>query len=67
MPDLDLVNEEPARFLGCPCVSLPYSDDEDRIPGFGRTGAVRTRIVLFIIEFDMQNFWNPPDCVFSYK
>ena len=50
MPDLDLVNEEPARFLGCPCVSLPYSDDEDRIPGFGRTGAVRTRIVLFIIE-----------------
>ena len=48
MPDLDLVNEEPARFLGCPCVSLPYSDDEDRIPGFDRTGAVRTRIVLFV-------------------
>ena len=48
MPDLALVPDEPARFLGCPCVVLPYSDDEDKIPGFDRTGAVRTRIADYL-------------------
>ena len=48
MPDLDLVPDEPAHFLGRPCATLPYSDDEDEIPGFDRTGAVRARIADFL-------------------
>lgn len=54
MPDLDLVDKEPARFLGCPCVSLPYSDDEDKIPGFDRTGAVRARIADFLLAHGLR-------------
>ena len=54
MPDLDLVDEKPARFLGCACVSLPYCDDEDKIPGFDRTGAVRTRIADFLLAHGLR-------------
>lgn len=54
MPDLDLVDEEPAQFLGCACVSLPYSDDEDKIPGFDRGGTVRTRIADFLLAHGLR-------------
>lgn len=54
MPDLELVDEEPAHFLGCVCVSLPYCDDEGRIPGFDRTGEVRARIACFLRDHGLR-------------
>lgn len=48
MPGLDKVPEPPARFGGCPCAMLHYSADEDKIPGFDPTGAVRTRVAEFL-------------------
>lgn len=48
MPVLDRVPDEPARFGDCACVAMPYAADEDKIPGFDASGAVRTQVAEFM-------------------
>lgn len=44
LPELADFPGEPARFGGRACLTLPYSDDEDAIPGFDKDGSVCARM-----------------------
>lgn len=48
VPELRASSNEPAELGGCPCVTLTYAADQDKIPGFDPTGAVCARIADFV-------------------
>lgn len=48
MPELADYPGEPATFGGCPCVTLPYRADEERIPGFDEDGSVCARLASYL-------------------
>lgn len=48
VPALDSSHREPTQLGGRPCVTLVYSADQDKIPGFDPTGATCARIAEFV-------------------